>query len=151
MKDLLSFQSTVPRNYQGTISYEYCLEKPLRQLEITLSYNHEKIQDPAAYLQKYRIFLTSRLEAYLGRKPSNIDLRQAMDHMKTEIQFALFMNGRFVCNIHKPGKTKKMVITASPENEGTVVKEIRGQIRIVVNVFAAIEDDTVITLQVKGE
>jgi hypothetical protein len=152
MKELLSFQSTIPQNYQGTISYEYNLDQPLSKMEITLSYNHERPADPKAYLQKYRTFLTKKLEAYLGRKASEEDLLKAIASMKTEIQFALFLDEKFICNIHKPGNNKKMLVTADDVSKAAAfMQAIKGQVKIVINVFAVIEDDTSIVLTIAGE
>lgn len=147
-----TFHKTLQRGYQGAIVYACEIPEPLQQLHITLTYNKEYIQDITQYKNKYKQELLPILSTYLMHEANEEEYDSFVKNMKTEIQLCAFLNDKFIGNIHQPGTKKQMIFSKKHISPGCIPTTIEsGKLKIIVNCFQVIEEDTNIQLTIQGE
>lgn len=151
MKELYQFKTVIPPFYQGNITYAFQIPDSLQTLHISLSYDHEKIQNCKNYFSVYKDRLQPVLSSYLGYTCSDEELLSCISEMKTEIQLFLSINGSFAGNVHRPGTIKEMTVSKDTATYGCIpVREMKGAARVCINVFQVLEE-TECTLLIEGE
>lgn len=149
---LQQFTATIPRGFRGNVAYRFQLPDKLQRLGLKLQYNKEHIPDPSRYLQRFQTELRPQLSTYLGHTANEAELLQAISSMKTEIQLCLMVQDRFVGNVHVPGTTKELWVSADAASHGCLpCSTLKGMAEVIVYVLGVMETDVSWQLNVIGE
>ncbi len=152
MKQIATFHQTINKDFQGNYAYYQTIPNGLKTLRITLKTNKDFIQDTKKYMKEYQNQLLPILTDYLEHKPSEEEYERYVKNMKTEIQLSVFMNDRFIGNVHKPGLIKEITLSKNNRSQGCLpIQEIQNQIKVIVNVFQVVEENTFFDLFIEGE
>ena len=152
MIQIATFHQTIKKDFQGNYAYDQTIPNNLKTLRITLKTNKAFIQDTKKYMEEYQNQLLPILTAYLEHKPSDEEYERYVKNMKTEIQLSVFTNDQFLGNVHKPGLIKEITLSKNNRSQGCLpIKEIPNQIKIIVNVFQVVEENTFFDLFIEGE
>lgn len=148
MELIQSFHGTLNHGFRGNLIYNFHLPQNLKTLHINLTYDKEHFSHKETYAEELRPIY----ESYQGRSVSQEELLTAMDSMKTEIQLGLMIRDEFVGNVHMPGTNKEIYLSEDMSARGCLpCPVLEGMIKIIVNVFQILENQTFYHLEVKGD
>ncbi len=149
MENLQLLNGTLNRGFTGNVIYNFCLEHVYKKLYICLTYDKEKVSEPDDAL---RDKIADAYEKHFEQSLKEEQYVHILNSIKTEIQLAVFINGDFAGNVHKPGRKKEIILGENESSYGCLpCKDMQGMIKIVVNVFNVAENQTAYTLEIKGE
>lgn len=152
MKQTVAFHQALNKDFQGNYAYIVNIPGKPKEIKIKLTTNKEFIRNPKQYIQKYQNELHQILKQYLEHDPSEEEYERYVKNMKTEIQLSVFTNDHFIGNVHKSGKTKEIFLSKTIRNQGCLpIQEIPNQIKVIVNVFQVVEENTFFDLLIEGE
>ena len=149
------FKGTLQKNFLGNIIFQFQLPSPCLELHICLTCHAGDRERAAALHDK------EAEEAFLshfGRLPDALETKELLSHMKTEIQLAAFLSGRFLGNVHRPGNIKEMHFAPDAERTPGCMETAgmyHGLLKLVVNSFGVLEEEIsyelkIICVPVKG-
>lgn len=149
MKQLEKFTGTVSQGYVGNIQYHMELTRPYQKLQILLTYDKEKCHEPSQKL------LAEMKQAYAEYTPTmdfESQLPNLLSQMNAELHLAAFLNDEFIGNVHMPGNKKEMIFSLSEATPGCMLPtSLEGHLKIIVNCFQILCDDTNYILTISGE
>ena len=149
---LQEYSGTLYRGTRGNIAYRLQLPDGLASLSVVFVYQKEHLKNEKAYAQEHAGELRPILDAYLERTASDEELLHYVHGLKTELQLCVMIGGKFVGNVHMPGKRKEIFVTRTSASRGCIIPEtLSGACSIIINLFNVIEDDTHYRLEVRGE
>ena len=102
METLQTFHGVLDRGFTGNMSFQFHIPHGIHELSVILTYEKERIQDPASYIERFRHPLIRQAVPYLGRIPTDRQLQEMVQAMKTEIQLCAMIGGVFAGNVHMP-------------------------------------------------
>lgn len=79
--------------FTGNMSFQFHIPHGIHELSVILTYEKERIQDPASYIERFRHPLIRQAVPYLGRIPTDRQLQEMVQAMKTEIQLCAMIGG----------------------------------------------------------
>ena len=142
------FHGTLNRGFQGNLIYNFHLPQNCRALYVSLVHDKEHFFHKETYLEELRPIY----ESYKGRAVSKKELLKVMYSMKTEIQLALIIDDEFAGNAHMPGTKKELYLSEEMPARGCLPRPVfKGSIKIIVNVFQVLENQTSYHLEIKGD
>lgn len=110
METLQTFHGVLGRGFTGNMIFQFHIPHGIHELSVILTYEKERIQDPASYIERFRHPLIRQAVPYLGRIPTDRQLLQMTQAMKTEIQLCAMIGGVFAGNVHMPGTRKEILL-----------------------------------------
>ena len=102
----------------GNMSFQFHIPHGIHELSVILTYEKERIQDPASYIERFRHPLIRQAVPYLGRIPTDRQLQEMVQAMKTEIQLCAMIGGVFAGNVHMPGTRKEILLKEGVRSRG---------------------------------
>ena len=151
METLQTFHGVLGRGFTGNMIFQFHIPHGIHELSVILTYEKERIQDPASYIERFRHPLIRQAVPYLGRIPTDRQLLQMTQAMKTEIQLCAMIGGVFAGNVHMPGTRKEILLKEGVRSRGCLpYGGQNGMLKIIVNVYQVVEDHTPWTLEIKG-
>lgn len=151
METLQTFHGVLDRGFTGNMSFQFHIPHGIHELSVILTYEKERIQDPASYIERFRHPLIRQAVPYLGRIPTDRQLLQMTQAMKTEIQLCAMIGGVFAGNVHMPGTRKEILLKEGVRSRGCLPYDGQnGMLKIIINVYQVVEDHTPWTLEIKG-
>lgn len=151
MEILQTFHGVLSRGFTGNMSFQFHIPHGIHELSVILTYEKERVQDPASYVERFRHPLIRQAVPYLGRIPTDRQLLQMIQAMKTEIQLCVMLGDTFAGNVHMPGTRKEILLKEGIRSRGCLPYDGKnGMIRILVNVYQVVEENTPWTLEIKG-
>ena len=151
MKTLQTFHGSLSRGFTGNIIFQFHIPDEIHELSVELTYEKEHLEDPVSYIECFRHQLIRQAMPYLGRIPTDRQLLEMTQSMKTELQLCILIDGTFVGNVHMPGTKKKILLKEGLYSRGCLpYKGQNGMLKIIVNVYQVIENNTPWTLEIKG-
>ncbi len=152
MKQIATFHQALNKDFQGNYAYIIDIPNNTKTLSIKLTTNKDFIQDTKQYRMKYQNTLLPILKKHLEHDPSEEEYESFVKNMKAEIQLSVFTNNQFIGNVHKPGLTKEIILSKEIRSQGCLpIQEIPTQIKVIVNVFQVVEENTFFNLYIEGE
>ena len=149
MNELEKFVGIVSQGFVGNIQYNMELKDTYQELRILLTYDKEKCTNPSAKLMAE---MKNAYEEYCSLDDFSLKAPQLLSQMKTEIQICAFLNGEFIGNIHMPGTKKEMLFSPTEISPGCISpKTLQGHLKVVINFFQVICDDTRYELKIYGK
>ena len=128
METLQTFHGVLDRGFTGNMSFQFHIPHGIHELSVILTYEKERIQDPASYIERFRHPLIRQAVPYLGRIPTDRQLQEMVQAMKTEI-------------LLKEGVRSRGCLPYDGRN---------GMVKIIVNVYQVVEENTPWNLEIKG-
>lgn len=151
MKTLQTFCGSLNRGFTGNMIFQFYIPNEIHELSVELTYEKEHLEDPVSYIECFRHQLIRQAMPYLGRIPTDRQLLEMTQTMKTEIQLCVLINGTFAGNVHMPGTNKKILLKEEILSRGCLpYNGQNGMLKIVVNVYQVVENNTPWTLEIKG-
>ena len=151
MEILQTFHGVLDRGFTGNMSFQFHIPHGIHELSVILTYEKERIQDPASYIERFRHPLIRQAVPYLGRIPTDRQLLQMTQAMKTEIQLCAMIGGVFAGNVHMPGTRKEILLKEGVRSRGCLPYDGQNSmLKIIINVYQVVEDHTPWTLEIKG-
>lgn len=151
METLQTFHGVLDRGFTGNMIFQFHIPHGIHELSVILTYEKERIQDPASYIERFRHPLIRQAVPYLGRIPTDRQLLQMTQAMKTEIQLCAMIGGVFAGNVHMPGTRKEILLKEGVHSRGCLPYDGQnGMLKIIVNVYQVVEENTPWTLEIKG-
>ena len=151
METLQTFHGVLDRGFTGNMIFQFHIPHGIHELSVILTYEKERIQDPASYIERFRHPLIRQAVPYLGRIPTDRQLLQMTQAMRTEIQLCAMIGGVFAGNVHMPGTRKELLLKEGVRSRGFLPYDGKnGMIKILVNVYQVVEENTPWTLEIKG-
>lgn len=150
MPNLFKTSGILNRGFTGHISYTINLKQHCESLNIGLSFDKQRLEEVSEAM------ISEVAEAFQHRfgliDLSRDELELAVRSMKTEIQLAAFLNGKFIGGIHKQASVRNLYISALEATEGAIpTKNIAGSLRIDLIVFNVLQDNTIYSLEVTAQ
>ena len=105
MNTVTIFRGTLPKNFLGNVIYQFQLPCSCTALHIRLIC-HLQDRKEAAFLHEKEA--EAAFLDHCGRLPDAQEKERLLAQMKTEIQLAAFLSGKFLGNVHRPGNIKEM-------------------------------------------
>ena len=138
METLQTFHGVLDRGFTGNMSFQFHIPHGIHELSVILTYEKERIQDPASYIERFR-------------HPLIRQLQEMVQAMKTEIQLCAMIGGVFAGNVHMPGTRKEILLKEGVRSRGCLPYDGRnGMVKIIVNVYQVVEENTPWNLEIKG-
>ena len=151
MEILQTFHGVLGRGFTGNMIFQFHIPHGIHELSVILTYEKERIQDPASYIERFRHPLIRQAVPYLGRIPTDRQLLQMTQAMKTEIQLCAMIGGVFTGNVHMPGTRKEILLKERARSRGCLPYDGQnGMLKIIINVYQVVEENTPWTLEIKG-
>lgn len=151
METLQTFHGVLSRGFTGNMIFQFHIPDGIHELSVTLTYEKEHLQDPVSYIERFRHQLIRQAVPYLGRIPTDRQLLEMTQSMKTEIQLCVMIGGAFAGNVHMPGTKKEILLKEGVRSRGCLPYDGQnGMVKIIVNVYQVVEDHTPWTLEIKG-
>lgn len=141
MNAVTVFKGTLQKNFLGNVIYQYQLPALCRELHIILTC-YLKDQKNAAALHEQEA--EKAFFDHWGRRPGAEEKEALLMQMKTEIQLAAFLSGKFLGNVHRPGNIKEMHFSPDMKRTCGCMKSeggYHGLLKLVVNSFGVLEDE----------
>lgn len=151
MQTLHKFSGILNQGFVGNICYNFALAIPYKALKIRL--NYDKLLFNEASLSARAAIEKAYLDHY-NQPLKEANTSAILSSMKTEIQLAAYIGNTFIGNIHNPATCKEISISQAAASNGCFPLEtdsIIGTLKVVVNVFSVLEDETTYTLTIEGE
>ena len=145
METLQTFHGVLDRGFTGNMSFQFHIPHGIHELSVILTYEKERIQDPASYIERFRHPLIRQAVPYLGRIPTDRQLQEMVQAMKTEIQLCAMIGGVFAGNVHMPGTRKEILLKEGVPFDGRI-----GLVMIIVIVYQVVVEITPWNLEIKG-
>ena len=76
METLQTFHGVLDRGFTGNMSFQFHIPHGIHELSVILTYEKERIQDPASYIERFRHPLIRQAVPYLGRIPTDRQLQE---------------------------------------------------------------------------
>lgn len=151
MKTLQTFHGTLSRGFIGNMIFQFYIPDGIHELSVILAYEKEHLQDPVSYIGNFRNHLIQKAVPYLGQIPTDQQLLEMVQAMKTELQLCVMINGAFAGNVHMPGTRKEILLKKDGYSRGCIpYNGQNGMIKIIVNAYQVVEDNTPWILEIKG-
>lgn len=151
MKTLQTFHGSLSRGFTGNMIVQFHIPNEIHELSIELTYEKEHLEDPVSYIECFRHQLIRQALPYLDRIPTDRQLLEMTQAMKTEIQLCVLIDDTFAGNVHMPGTKKKILLKEGIHSRGCLPYNGRnGMLKIIINVYQVVENHTPWTLEIKG-
>ena len=149
MNTVTIFRGTLPKNFLGNVIYQFQLPCSCTALHIRLIC-HLQDRKEAAFLHEKEA--EAAFLDHCGRLPDAQEKERILAQMKTEIQLAAFLSGKFLGNVHRPGNIKEMHF--SPDEERTCgcmdqKGPYHGLLKLVINSFGVLEEEISYELKIE--
>jgi hypothetical protein len=146
---LYEVSGSLPKGFQGHITYTTVLPIDLRELYVTFSFDKRSAaQDLEELYIGCRTSLAQNLPDGMELPEKLVSMLQGMP--KTEINFSLFLDNACIGSAHKNKKVKEILIAPDDSSDGFVNCRPVGVLRIVLHVLNVLNDDTNYILNLKG-
>ena len=127
METLQTFHGSLSRGFTGNIIFQFHIPDEIHELSVELTYEKEHLEDPVSYIECFRHQLIRQAMPYLGRIPTD---RQLLEMTQSK---------------------KKILLKEGLYSRGCLpYKGQNGMLKIIVNVYQVIENNTPWTLEIKG-
>ena len=85
MKTLQTFHGSLSRGFTGNIIFQFHIPDEIHELSVELTYEKEHLEDPVSYIECFRHQLIRQAMPYLGRIPTDRQLLEMTQSMKTTL------------------------------------------------------------------
>ena len=149
MNTVTIFRGTLPKNFLGNVIYQFQLPCSCTALHIRLICHLQDRKEAASLHEKEA---EAAFLDHCGRLPDAQEKERILAQMKTEIQLAAFLSGKFLGNVHRPGNIKEMHF--SPDEERTYgcmdqKGPYHGLLKLAINSFGVLEEEISYELRIE--
>lgn len=152
MEQLFEVKGSLQKGFVGQISYNVCLDKDYRKMDIFFGFDKDKQRYSQDEVTKEVIesFRNDCDGQYGIDEMTDEQVKEAvLGNCKTEIHLSAFLDGRFIGCIHKQLSERHMLFTPDELSEGCLFQDkITGALKVTILVFNVIKDDTNYSLSV---